>query len=140
MLDAFSTTIIDLAIEAYAALIGRPFQRWRAKRLSRAGKIRSVLFAAEGTRALPGKSLDGAAEVRHGRISLADAELWVQGIDVDVDSGPKRDGFDGDLWCRPKTRIHRLRTHNGAALWAVLAFQSDEALAMLGFAPDGGPL
>ncbi len=148
MIDLLPPVVFDLFIEAYGLLAGRPLQRRRARRLAKRGKIRSVLFGANPAGVLPSQSLDGAAEVWEGRIRLWDADLWVQDVDLPPEAGPLKDlddrgnvrPSDGNLAFRPKTAIFTLRTHRGHVRWTVLAWQADEALAMLGFGqPESEP-
>ena len=141
MFDFLGTFVFDAAIEVYSRLVGRPWQRRRARRLAKHGKIRCALFGASSASVLPTRVLDGAAEVWEGRIRLWDADLWVQ----DVEFPPRPGMFTrGDargrhlpaderlLFC-PPTLVYTLRTHRGTVQWAVLDWQADTALAMLGF-------
>lgn len=137
--------LVDVVIEGYSRAVGRPLQRRRARRLAKQGKIRSVLFDPDGPDVLPSDRVDGAAEVWPGRIRLWDAHVWVQGVEFPPQAGPLEQ-FDeegkfrpqtgGDLLFRPRTWIYTLRTHKGRVKWAVLDFQADTALDMLGFPRD----
>lgn len=85
--------------------------------------------------------LDGAAEVWDGRIRLWDADLWVQDVEFPPELGAveRRDEkgrhwpADERLLFGPPTLVYTLRTHRGRVKWAVLDWQADTALAMLGF-------
>ena len=133
MHDVLGPAVFDVAITGYSRLVGLPMQRVRARRLAKRGKIRSVLFSASNPRVLPTRMLDGAAEVWEGRIRLWGTDLWVQDVQLPAESGPSRERADGDLLFRPRTSIFTLRTHNGHVKWAVLEWQADTALAMLGY-------
>ncbi|HSE69933.1 MAG TPA: hypothetical protein VLA97_04175 [Nocardioidaceae bacterium] len=137
--------LVDVVLAGWSRAVGRPLQRCRARRLAQQGKIRSVLFDPDGPGVLPSDRIDGAAEVWPGRIRLWDADVWVQGVELPPQAGPL-EPFDeegtfrpetrGDLLFRPRTCIYTLRTHKGRVKWAVLDFQADSALDMLGFPPD----
>jgi len=133
--------LVEVVVSLHARLVGRPWQRRRAERLIGHGKVSCVLFDAdEGV--LPGRSVSGVAEVSEGRLRLQGVELWVRGIEGPPEEGPidpfAHDGrfhpSDGNLAFEPRARIYRLRLHNGSAVrWSVLAFQAEQALALLGF-------
>jgi hypothetical protein len=132
--------LVEVIRSLYARLVGRPWQRRRAERLIEQGRARCVLFDAdEGV--LPGRSLDGVAEVSEKRLRLQGVELWVRGIEGSPEVGPivpfSRDGrfhpSDGNLVFEPRTCIYRLRLHNGSTVrLSVLAFQAGQVLALLG--------
>jgi hypothetical protein len=121
--------------------MGRPWQRRRARRLAKRGKIRCALFGASNPGVLPTRALDGAAEVWEGRIRLWDADLWVQDVEfppepgafVKLDEKGRHWPADERLLFCPPTLVYTLRTHRGRVKWAVLDWQADTALAMLGF-------
>jgi hypothetical protein len=146
MYDVLGPAVFDVAIAGYSGLVGRPLQRRRARRLAQGGKIRSVLFAPDNPRVLPTRVLDGAAEVWEGRIRLWTADLWIQDVELPAEVGPLETfdakgrirRSDGDLWFRPRTSVYTLRTHQGRVKWAVLDWQADTALELLGF-PGGAP-
>lgn len=132
--------VIEVLASLYARLVGRPWQRRRAERLIRHGKVRCVLFDADG-HALPGRALDGVAEASEKRLTVQGVDLWVRGVDGPPVEGPlgpfARDGLfhpaDGDLVFSPRTLIYRLRLHDGSTVrWSVLAFQAEQVLALLG--------
>lgn len=145
MIDFLGPAVFDVLIEIYGRFVGRPWQRVRARRLARRGKIRCALFSPAPATVLHTRSLDGSAEVWEGRIRLWGAEVWVQGVEFPGEPGPLSDVDDkgrvrpaeGTLTFRPKTTIFNLRTHNGTVRWAVLDWQAEEALLMLGFGPQG---
>jgi hypothetical protein len=141
--------VFEVLVEVFAALyarfVGRPWQRRRAERLIRQQKVRCVLFDADGG-ALPHRSVDGVAEVSEGRLSIEGVELWVRAIEGSPEEGPMdpfaKDGTfrppGGDLAFRPRTRIYTLRLHNEATVkWSVLAFQAEQAVALLGLQAEG---
>lgn len=105
--DPFPTVIVDVFTEVFSALVGRPLQRVRARRLARRGKFRCALFGPENPRVLPTRRLFGAAEVWEGRIKLFTADLWIQGVEGHPERGPRAEHSDGDLLFRPKTLITR---------------------------------
>jgi hypothetical protein len=137
--------LVELIVSPYARLVGRPWQRRRAERLIKRGKARCVLFDAdEGV--LPGRSVDGVADVSEKRLRLPGVELWVRGIDGPPEEGPidpfSQEGrfhpSDGNLVFEPRTCIYRLRLHNGSTVrWSVLAFQAGQVLDLLGFSEEG---
>jgi len=131
--------VIEVVGFLYARYVGRPWQRRRARRLIKQGRVRSILFDGdEGV--LPSRSLDGVAEVWEGRIRLWDADLWIRSVDATAEIGPVdpfKDGklkpSDGDLAFRPRTSIYTLHTHKGGRVkWTILEFQAQEALTLLG--------
>ncbi|HEY6935474.1 MAG TPA: hypothetical protein VI452_18940 [Marmoricola sp.] len=133
--------VIEVLVALYARVVGRPWQRRRAERLIKQGKVRCILFDADEG-ALPRRSVDGVAEVSDKRLRLQDVDLWVRGIEGPPGQGPidpfEGDGTfrptDGNLPFQPPTRIYRLRLHSGATVgWVVLAAQADEAVGLLGF-------
>jgi hypothetical protein len=142
--DFLGPAVFDVAIVAYSRLVGEPLQRRRALRLAKGGKIRCVLFGADNPRVMPTRVLDGAAEVWERRIRLWSADLWVQDVELPPTAGPlevfdekgRLRRSDGDLLFRPRTRVFTLRTHQGRVKWAVLDWQADTALAMLGFSGE----
>lgn len=137
--------LVEIIVSLYARLVGRPWQGRRAQRLIKQGKVRCVLFDAdEGV--LPGRSLDGVADVSEKRLRLQGVELWVRGIEGPRDDGPidpfSHDGkfhpSVGNMVFEPRTCIFRLRLHNGSTVrWSVLAFQAGQVLALLGFSEEG---
>ena len=136
--------LVEVIVSLYARLVGRPWQRRRAERLIKQGKVRCVLFDAdEGV--LPGRSVDGVADVSEKRLRLQGLELWVRGIAGPPDEGPidpfSQDGkfypSEGNLVFEPPACIYRLRLHNGSTVrCSVLAFQAGQVLALLGFSED----
>lgn len=146
MFDFLLPPVFDVGIAVYSRLVGRPLQRHRARRLAKSGKIRCVLFATDGPAVLPTRVLDGVAEVWDGRIRLWKVDLWIQDVAGPPEAGPldnvdDKGRFrpsDGDLLFRPPTWIFTLRTHRGCVKWAVLDWQAEAAIAMLGF-PDRSP-
>ncbi|GAA2143178.1 hypothetical protein GCM10009844_15340 [Nocardioides koreensis] len=137
--------LVEVMASLYARLIGRPWQRRRAERLVKQGKVRCVLFDADEG-ALAGRTVDGVAEVSEKRLRVQGAELRVSRIEGPPEQGPT-DPFSHDgrfqppagrLVFEPRTRIYRLRLHNGSTVrWAVLAFQAGQALALLGLSEEG---
>jgi hypothetical protein len=146
MYDVLGPAVFDVVIAGYSGLAGRPLQRRRARRLAKSGRIRSVLFAADNARVLPTSLLDGAAEVWEGRIRLWGTDLWIQDVEFPPVSGPRDMSeelgrfrrSDGNLLFGPRTWIYTLRTHQGRVRWAVLDWQAETALTMLGF-PQKAP-
>ena len=133
--------LVEVLASLFARFVGRPWQRRRAARLLRQGRVRCVLFDADAG-VLPGRALDGVAEVSEKRLRLQGVELWVRAVEGPPIEGPldpfAREGrfhpSEGTLVFEPRTSIHRLRLHNGSTVrWSVLAFQADAALALLGF-------
>ena len=146
VLDFLGPFAFDASIEAYSFFVGRPWQRRRARRLAKHRKIRCALFGASNPGVLPTRVLDGAAEVWDGRIRLWDAELWVQGVSFLPLQGLSRDSTrKGDIgqptsdWCSARTLVYTLRTHRDHVKWAVLDWQAETALAMLGFPASERP-
>jgi hypothetical protein len=137
--------LVEVITSMYARFVGRPWQRRRAERLIKQKKVRCILFDAdEGV--LPRRSIDGVAEVSQKRLSIEGVELWVRVIEGAPDDGPidpfSKDGTfhppEGDLTFRPRTSIYRLRLHNEATVrWSVLAFQAEQAVALLGLQENG---
>lgn len=133
--------VIEVLGALYSRVVGRPWQRRRAERLIRQGKVRSILFEADQG-VLHSRSVNGVAEVSEKRLRLQDVDLWVRGIEGPAEAGPidpfEHDGrfrpTDGNLQFQPPTRIYTLRLHTGATVkWVVLASQANQALALLGF-------
>lgn len=131
--------VVEVIFYLYGRFVGRPWQKSRAQRLISHGKVRSALFDGDDG-VLPWSHLDGVAEVWEGRLQLHGADLWIRSVDGDVEAGPI-DPFatgrlkrpDDQLTFRPKTSIFTLRTHTGGRVrWAVLDFQAQEALELLG--------
>ncbi|MCW2767254.1 MAG: hypothetical protein JWO11_3213 [Nocardioides sp.] len=74
---------------------------------------------------------------------------WVRGVEGPPDEGQstrsrRMESFTrrtATLVFEPRIRIYRLRLHNGPAVgWSVLAFQAEQALALLGFSDENGRL
>jgi len=141
---AILTNVFDVLVEViaslYARVIGRPWQRRRAERLIKHGKVRCVLFEADGN-VLPRGAVHGVAEVSERRLCIEGVDLWVRAIDGSPEEGPidpfAKDGTfhptEGDLTFQPRTKIYSLRLHNEATVkWSVLAFQAEQAVALLG--------
>jgi hypothetical protein len=137
--------LVEVFVSLYARFVGRPWQRRRAERLIKQKKVRCILFDAEGG-ALPKRLVDGVAEVSENRLSIEGVELWVRAIEGSPEQGPidpfaKGGTFhptEGDLVFRPRTSIYRLRLHNGATVkWSILAFQAEQAVALLGLQENG---
>lgn len=137
--------LVEVLASLYARFLGRPWQRWRAERLIKHKKVRCILFDTD-ERALPRRSVDGVAEVSERRLSIEGTDLWVRAIEGSPEEGPidpfAKDGTfqpsEGDLAFRPRTRIYRLRLHNEATVkWSVLAFQAEQAVALLGLQGNG---
>lgn len=92
---------------------------------------------------LPTRMLDGAAEVWEGRIRLWDADLWVQEVELPptpgtftrLDAKGRHWPADERLLFRPAAWVYTLRTHRGHVKWAVLDWQAETALPMLGVPP-----
>lgn len=137
--------LIEVILSLYGRLVGRPWQRRRAVGLIKQGKVRCVLFDAD-ERVIPGRFVDGVAEVSEKRLRIQGVELGVRGIAGPTDEGPidpfSQDGrfrpSDGNLVFGPRTCIYRLRLQDGATVqWSVLAFQAGQAVALLGFSEEG---
>lgn len=137
--------LVEVLSSLYARVVGRPWQRRRAERLIKHGKVRCVLFDAEGN-ALPRRSVPGVAEVSERRLAIEGVDLWVRAIEGSPEEGPidpfGKDGTfqppEGDLAFRPWTKIYTLRLRNEATVkWSVLAFQAEEAVALLGLQENG---
>ena len=146
---AILTDVFEVLVEVFASLyarfVGRPWQRRRAERLIKQKKVRCILFDADEG-ALPRRSVDGVAEVSEKRLSIEGVELWVRAIEGSPEEGPidpfSKDGTfhppEGGLAFRPRTSIYRLRLHNEATVrWSVLAFQAEQAVALLGLQENG---
>lgn len=137
--------LVEVFLSLYARFVGRPWQRRRAARLIKHEKVRCILFDAdEGV--LPRRSVDGVAEVSEKRLSIEGVDLWVRAIEGSPDEGPAdpfaKDGTfhppEGDLPFRSRTKVYRLRLHDGASVrWTVLADQADQAVALLGLHENG---
>lgn len=132
-MDVLGVQVFDVIGLLFSRVVGRPAQRWRARRLARKGKVNCVLFAPSSPSVLPRRLLSGAAEISPGRLHLYDADLWVTGVELPGDAGPGEDRSDGDLLFRPPARTFTLRTHRGTVRWTVLAWQADWAVDRLGF-------
>jgi hypothetical protein len=137
--------LVEVFARLYAHFIGRPWQRRRAERLIKQKKVRCILFDADEG-ALPRRSVDGVAEVSERRLSIEGVDLWIRAIEGSPEEGPidpfAKDGTfhppEGDLAFRPRTSIYRLRLHNEATVkWSVLAFQAEQAVALLGLQENG---
>lgn len=137
--------LVEVFVSLYGRFVGRPWQRRRAERLIKQKKVRCILFDVEEG-ALPQRLVDGVAEVSEKRLSIEGVELWVRAIEGSPEQGPidpfaKGGTFhpsEGDLVFRPRTSIYRLRLHNGATVtWSVLAFQAEQAVALLGLQENG---
>lgn len=137
--------LVEVFVSLYGRFVGRPWQRRRAERLIKQKKVRCILFDVEEG-ALPQRLVDGVAEVSEKRLSIEGVELWVRAIEGSPEQGPidpfaKGGTFhppEGDLAFRPRTGIYRLRLHNGATVtWSVLAFQAEQAVALLGLQENG---
>lgn len=137
--------LVEVLASLYARFVGRPWQRRRAERLIKHKKVRCALFDADGI-TLPRRSAEGVAEVSERRLSIEGADLWVRAIEGSPEEGPidpfAKDGTfqppEGDLAFRPRTKIYRLRLHNEATVkWSVLAFQAEQAVALLGLQENG---
>lgn len=137
--------LVEVFASLYARFVGRPWQRRRAERLIKHKRVRCIVFDADES-ALPRRSVDGVAEISERRLSIEGTDLWVRAIEGTPEAGPvdpfSKDGTfqpsDGDLAFRPQTRIYTLRLHNEATVkWSVLAFQAEEAVALLGLQGSG---
>ena len=138
--------VVEIIFYLYGRFIGRPWQQRRARRLIGEGKVRSALFDGDDG-VLPWSHHDGVAEVWEGRLRLTGADLWIRSVDAEVEAGPI-DPFatgrmkrpDDRLTFGPKTSIFTLRTHTGGHVrWAVLDFQAEQALGLLGVPTPGTP-
>lgn len=129
--------IIDPMLAMFAALIGRPLQAIRARRLLRSGRVRCTIYRSVPTSILGVPSLSGVAEVSNHSLRIYDIVISVESIEPRYTIGPENASASLDsLIFRPETHNFELHTAKGRIFWAVLAFQAPEALRLLGFEHD----
>ncbi len=73
---------IDLVIEAFAVLVGVPWQRRRARRLARAGRGQVVLAYPNPSSALATSRMTGVATFAPGSLQLGDWRTHVLSVAV----------------------------------------------------------
>lgn len=128
--------IIEGAILVFRIVIGRPVQRWRARRLATRRRVTCVLRRDKGSAALSVPQLGGAARLSYRRIRLIGEDLTVVDVELPGTRVPAGLQDPGYLWFSPHTRVVKLHTPRGTCTWAVLEWQADWALEQIGFGPS----
>lgn len=127
--------MIDLFIELIAALIGRPFQRQRAKRLIIEGRAQCVLSYPIPRSALRESRMSGVAKFSPGSIELNGWRTHILSIEL-----PGRKGFDlakpdTRMFCGPPQSIYSVVTQRGSMELTLMRAHAPDVLRLLRVAP-----
>ena len=122
---------IDLLIEAYAFMIGLPWQRLRAKRLLKVGKGQVVLAYPNPESSLLSSRMSGVATFAPGSIQLGSWRTNVTSIEVPGKTGSLIDRQDSRMIFGPKTVVYRAHTQRGSFDLSLLVVTSEALIERL---------